>query len=308
MNIFLGIALQLAATFLFTLMGGLIRYLGERVPLGELIFARSFLALVPLLLMLAWRNELASAVQMASPWSHLARAITGVAAMYAMFAGLARLPLADATAITFATPLMNVALAAIFLGEVVRIWRWSAVGVGFVGVLVMISPHLTLTPRDETAAYGALLMLAGAFLTAAAMTQVRRLTATETTASIVFSFSVISSVAGLATLPSGWIVPSLADATALAGIGIFGGIGQIFLTDSYRHAPASVVAPFAYATMLWAVVIGYLAFSEVPEPVVLLGAAVVIAAGLFVIWRERQLGLDRTREREAETPPGGPAV
>jgi drug/metabolite transporter (DMT)-like permease len=245
---------------------------------------------------------------MVSPWSHLARAVTGVAAMYAMFAGLARLPLADATAITFATPLMNVALAAIFLGEVVRMWRWSAVGVGFLGVVVMISPHLTLTPRDDTAAYGALLMLAGAFLTAAAMTQVRRLTMTETTASIVFSFSAISSVAGLATLPSGWIVPLWPDALALVGIGIFGGIGQIFLTDSYRHAPASVVAPFSYSTMLWAVVIGYLAFSEVPEPIVLLGAAIVIAAGLFVIWRERQLGLDRTLEREAETPPGGPAV
>jgi drug/metabolite transporter (DMT)-like permease len=308
MNVFLGIALQLGATLTFTCMGALIRFVGDRVPLGEVIFARSFLALAPLLLMLAWRRELASAVQMTSPWGHLSRAATGVAAMYAMFAGLARLPLADATAITFATPLMNVALAALFLGEVVRMWRWSAVGVGFIGVLVMVSPHLGAAPRDEASALGTIYMLAGAFLTAAAMTQVRRLTTTETTASIVFTFSVISSVAGLLTLPSGWVTPSPADAAALIGIGVAGGIGQILLTDSYRHAPASTVAPFSYSTMLWAMIIGYLAFGEIPEPVVLMGAAIVVVAGLFVIWRERQLGLDRRAEREAVTPPGGPAV
>ena len=199
-------------------------------------------------------------------------------------------------------------LAAIFLKEVVRIWRWSAVVVGLIGVLIMISPHLGASPRDTASAYGALYMFIGAFLVAAAMTQVRRLAMTESTASIVFSFAVISSLAGLATLPQGWLVPSLGDGVALIGIGLLGGVGQILLTDSYRHAPASTVAPFAYTTMIWAVAIGYFAFGEVPQPIVLMGAVIVIAAGLFVIWRERQLGLDRTREREAETPPGGPAV
>ncbi len=307
-NVFLGIGLQIAATFLFTLMGALIRYLSDRIPLGEVIFARSFLAFIPLLAMLMWRRELASAIQMKQPWSHIWRAVTGVASMFFMFAGLALIPLADATAITFATPLLSVVLAAMFLGEVVRIWRWSAVVVGLIGVLIMISPHLGASPRDSASAYGALYMFIGAFLVAAAMTQVRRLAMTETTASIVFSFAVISSLAGLATLPQGWVMPSLSDGWALVGIGVLGGIGQILLTDSYRHAPASTVAPFAYTTMIWAVAIGYFAFGEVPQPIVLMGAVNVIAAGLFVIWRERQLGLDRSREREAETPPGGPAI
>ncbi len=307
-SVFLGIALQIAATFLFTLMGALIRYLSDRIPLGEVIFARSFLAFIPLFAMLVWRRELASAVRMKQPWSHIWRAVTGVASMFFMFAGLALIPLADATAITFATPLLSVVLAAIFLKEIVRIWRWSAVVVGLIGVLIMISPHLGASPRDSASAYGALYMFIGAFLVAAAMTQVRRLAMTESTASIVFSFAVISSLAGLATLPQGWVMPSLSDGWALIGIGVLGGIGQILLTDSYRHAPASTVAPFAYTTMIWAVAIGYFAFGEVPQPIVLMGAVIVIAAGLFVIWRERQLGLDRTREREAETPPGGPAV
>jgi len=142
-SVFLGIGLQIAATFLFTLMGALIRYLGDRIPLGEVIFARSFLAFIPLFAMLLWRRELASAVQMKQPWSHIWRAVTGVASMFFMFAGLALIPLADATAITFATPLLSVALAAMFLGEVVRIWRWSAVVVGLIGVLIMISIMVT---------------------------------------------------------------------------------------------------------------------------------------------------------------------
>ena len=158
-SVFLGIGLQIAATFLFTLMGAQIRYLGDRIPLGEVIFARSFLAFIPLLAMLIWRREIASAVRMKQPWSHIWRAVTGVASMFFMFAGLALIPLADATAITFATPLLSVVLAAIFLKEIVRVWRWSAVVVGLIGVLIMISPHLGASPRDTASAYGALYML-----------------------------------------------------------------------------------------------------------------------------------------------------
>lgn len=308
MNVFAGIALQLGATFLFTLMGGLIRYLGDRIPIGEQIFARSFLALLPLLIMLAWRRELNSALRMKSPARHFTRAFTGIAAMVLMFLGLARLPLADSTAISFITPLFNVALAAIFLKETVRLWRWSAVVVGFLGVLIMLSPHLGESEVTSSAATGALMTLCGAFFTAAAMTQVRSMTKTETTASLVFSFQLIAAVCGLLMLPWTWVWPSPGDALALLGIGVFGGIAQILLTDSYRHAPASVVAPFSYTSMIWAVAIGYLLFGELPGAVVLLGAAIVVAAGLFVIFRERALGINRQKEKEAQTPPAGPPV
>jgi drug/metabolite transporter (DMT)-like permease len=308
MNVFLGITLQLGATFAFTVMGALVRFIGERVPLGEQIFTRSFFALIPLVLMLLWRGEMASAVRTKNPFGHLRRGLTGVTAMVCMFAALARLPLVDATAIGFATPLINVALAAAFLGEKVRVFRWTAVAVGFIGVMVMLSPHFFGVERDETSAAGALLALAGAFLTAAAMTQVRHMSATESTASLVFSFSLIATLASLATIPWGWIKPSPMDSLILFLTGIVGGIAQIMITESYRHASAGTVAPFSYTSMLWSIAIGFFVFSEVPEPIVLLGAALVIAAGLFVIFRERSLGIDRTLEREAETPPVGPAV
>ena len=104
------------------------------------------------------------------------------------------------------------------------------------------------------------------------------------------------------------MTPAPVDALALFLTGIIGGIAQILITESYRHAGAGTVAPFSYTAMLWSIAIGYLFFGEVPAPVVLAGAALVIAAGLFVIFRERRLGIDRTLEREAETPPAGPAV
>jgi drug/metabolite transporter (DMT)-like permease len=309
MNPLIGIALVLAAILAFTLMGAVVRFLSQGLPLGEIVFARSAIAIIPLFLMLAWRNELSAALRTKNPRAHLTRSVTGAFAMFLNFAALAFLPLAEATAIGFATPLFTVLLSAMFLGEVVRVRRWTAVGVGLMGVLVMLSPHLGGAPSEGTSAFGALLAIAGAFAVAIAMTQVRHLSRTETTASLVFYFSIVSALSGLATLPWGWLVPTPGQAALMLAMGFLGGVGQILITESYRHAPASVVAPFAYTGMIYSIVIGYLWFGEVPQPIVLAGAAIVIAAGLFVIWRERRLGLDRTAERRAEGPPtGGPTV
>jgi drug/metabolite transporter (DMT)-like permease len=252
--------------------------------------------------MLQWRGELRQAFILHKPVRHLTRAIAGIASMFCNFGALARIPLADATAINFVTPLFNVALAAIFLGEKVRRFRWAAVAVGFGGVLLMLSPHMGQGEWNSVAAYGALLALFGAFLVSTAMTQVRQLAATETTASLVFSFTVLSTLAGLVAMLWGWEAPSRWDATVLVLIGVFGGIGQITVTESYRHAGAGTVAPFAYTSMIYSIILGYALFGEVPELVVMAGALIVVLAGLFVLYRERQLRIDRTREREAETP------
>jgi drug/metabolite transporter (DMT)-like permease len=127
------------------------------------------------------------------------------------------------------------------------------------------------------------------------------LTNTESTSSIVFYFSLICAVAGLATWPFGWITPNGSQLAALIALGVLGGLAHIMLTESYRFASASLIAPFDYTTMLWAFLLGYALFGEVPTKYVFIGASIVAAAGLFVIWRERQLGLRRMRA--AEGPP-----
>ena len=306
MNPLLGILLCVVSTVGFTLMGAMVRYIGDRVPVGEMVFARNFVVLIPLVLVLAVRGELWKTIRTRNLRGHLTRSFANIVSIFCNYAGLVRIPLAEATAIGFAIPLFTVGLAAIFLGEIVRMWRWSAVFVGFIGVLVMLSPHLGGPSHNEQAAIGAVLVLISAFLIAVVMIQVRHLSKTETTPRLVLYYSFFATIASLGTLYWGWIVPSWGDLLALIGIGVFGGLGQTFITESLRYAPASVVAPFGYASMLWSTAIGYFWLGELPAAIVFVGAAIVIASGLFVIWREHKLGLDRKRQTTLAVPPVGP--
>ena len=307
MNLFKAITAKLISLVLFTVMSAMVRYVGETIPLGQVVFYRSAFAIVPVMIIYAWRRELAAAVITHRPLGHVGRGAISVCGMFLNFAALARLPLVDATAISFAAPLITVAFAAVFLGERVRVYRWSAVGVGFVGVLVMLWPYLNFDQftaggaAAATASVGAACALMGAVTNAGSVIQTRRLTETETTSSIVFYFSLICGLAGLATLPFGWVMPTPPVLAALITIGLIGGLAHIILTGSYKYAPASVVAPLDYTSMIWAFLLGYWMFGEVPTVYIFIGGAIVAASGIFVIWRERQLGLRRIRE--AEGPP-----
>src|SRR5262249_20909710 len=154
---------------------------------------------------------------------------------------------------------------------------------------------------DQT--IGALMALAAAFANAGAVIQTRRLTDSETTSSIVLYFSLVCALGGLLTLPFGWTTPTPWELAALIATGLLGGTAHVLPTESYRQAPASVVAPFDYSAILFSFLLGYLMFAEVPTGLVVVGAAIVVAAGLFVLWRERKLGLKRVRD--AEGPPSG---
>ena len=303
MNLLKAVLLKLMAAFLFAMMSVLVRWVGERYPVGQVVFYRSAFAILPVVIIYAWRRELMAAIRIGRPFRHLGRGLTAVGAMFCNFSSLARLPVVDATAISYVSPLFTVALSAIFLKERVRIYRWSAVIVGFAGVLVMLSPHLDVSrsAANSVAVAGAVFGLVGAFFSAGSTVQTRALAKSETTSSIVLYFSIICAVAGLATLPFGWLTPTWPEFAALIAIGIFGGLAHIFLTESYRLAEASLVAPFDYTSMLWALLLGYLVFGELPDALVFVGAAIIASAGLFVIWRERQLGLQRVRA--AEGPP-----
>ncbi len=305
MNVLEAISLKVMSALLFAVMSALVRFLGERYPVGQIVFFRSAFAILPVVLIYAWRNELAAAVRTVRPLGHVGRGLISICGMFCNFSALARLPIVDATAISFASPLITVAFSAIFLKERVRIYRWSAVIVGFSGILVMLAPNFdpALHAAGAMATLGVSFAIGGAFCNAGSVIQTRRLTETETTSSIVFYFSLICALAGLATWPFGWLVPTWPELTALVTVGLCGGLAHILLTESYRLAPASLVAPFDYTSMVWAFLLGYFFFNELPTVYVFIGAAIIAAAGLFVIWRERQLGLQRVRA--AEGPPTG---
>lgn len=304
MNNIRGIGLKIIASFLFSFMSALIKSFEGAFPSGQVVFARSFFALVPLLIWVMMREGLREGLAAQNVRGHFTRGLVGSIAMFCGFTSLAYLPLSDAVAIGYAAPLMSVALAAILLGEQVRIYRWSAVIVGFGGVIVMLWPHISRGDRSfsDWQAIGAALALTGAFFSAMATIQIRRLTKSERTSAIVFYFSVFASLAGLATLPLGWVMPTPLEAAKLIAAGLLGGVAQIFMTQSYRLASASVIAPFDYISMLWAVLIGYFIFSELPSLYILVGGVIVVTAGIFVIWREHQLGLERAKSRRARTP------
>jgi drug/metabolite transporter (DMT)-like permease len=306
MNPSRGIALKIASTFVFTLMLVCVKAVADRVPAGEIVFARSFFALIPIIAVLIWQGQLAGSLRTERPWIHVSRGAVGLISMALNFVALSFLPLPEAMMIGYAAPLMIVVLAAVILNERVRIYRWSAVAIGFLGIVIILWPRLTLLRgglAHDAALVGALVALVSAFCSAFAAIFIRSMTHTEPTGTIVLYFALSSSVLSLVSLPFGWSVPGSIDAMLLIATGLLGGIGQILMTSAYRNADAATIASFEYVSMLWGIGFGYIFFREVPAATVLLGGAIVIAAGIFIIFRERQLGLQRKRQRKA-TPAG----
>ena len=293
-----GIVLKLISAVLFAVMSALVRFLGTRYPIGEVVFYRSAFAIVPVLAVYAWRGELAAVVRTERPLGQAGRGAISIVGMFCNFGALARLPLVEANAISFTTPLFSVALAAFVLKERVRIYRWSAVIIGFIGVLVVLSPHLsgdelTFAAMSATTLAGLVYAMTGALANAGTVIQTRRRRrAKPPRRSCFISRCSARSPAWSLGRSAGSVRPG-GEFAALIGIGVLGGTGHIFLTESYRYASASVVAPFDYTAMIWALILGYMLFGETPTIMIVAGSLIIVAAGLFVIWRERQLAAVR---------------
>lgn len=301
------IVLKISSVMAFTVMAGLIKYCSTHVPAGESVFFRSFFALIPIAVLLWHRRLLHTAFKTENPKGHVLRGLVGALGMAFGFGALALLPLPEAIALGYAMPIFATALAAIMLRETVRLYRWSAILVGMIGVMVILWPRLTVIEtgfQSSGETLGALLSLGASLCGALSIVQTRRLVETEQTATIVVYFSLICSAAGLLTLPFGWSLPEPKIALLLILAGICGGVGQLLLTESYRFADTSMIAPFEYSSMLFGLVIGFFIFGDVPTLTMLAGSGIVIAAGLFIIYREHQLGLERARARKAVTPQG----
>jgi len=302
-----GIGLKILSVTVFTLMAVCVKYVAPRIPAGEAVFFRSFFAMPVIIAWMVWTGNLRHGLDTENPMGHVWRGLVGTSAMIMGFIALGLLPLPEVTALGYAAPLLTVIFAAMFLGETVRVFRITAVIIGLIGVLIVLSPRLTVMSVDAASkvqTIGAMAALIAAVFAALAQVFIRKLVSTEQTTAIVFYFSLTATILSLLTIPFGWVVPTLFEATLLIGVGLMGGVGQILLTESYRHAETGVIAPFEYVSMVLSLILGYLVFAEVPTFTMLVGASLVVAAGLFIIWRERALGLRRSEARKAMTPNG----
>jgi len=287
-----GIFLKIASTFIFTCMIACLKAVAADVPAGQQVFFRSLFALVPIVVMVLVKGaRLRGVFVTANFWSHLWRGGVGAVSMVTWFFAVARLDLPAAMALGFVSPLLVILLAGMILGETLTYVRILAVLLGFMGIVFILWPQLKLIehlPMETPQVTGAVAALLSAFFAASAMILVRRLIKHEPTITIVVYFSINASLVGLLTLPFGWAWPTGTELGLLVLSGLFGGVGQLLLTESYRYAEASTIAPFDYTQMVWVLIIAYFLFGEQPSVHVLAGAAIVIAAGLMVILDEHR--------------------
>lgn len=296
----LGIGLKVTSVCVFLMMSSLLKASGD-VPSGELVFFRSLFAILPIVVFLAVRGEIGAGIRTRRPLAHLMRGLIGTTSMAFSFYALTQLPLPESITINYATPLLIVVFGAVFAGEVVRLYRWSAVMVGFAGVAVIIGPDL-LALNDPNAGseaqfFGVLAGLAAVVLSATVTLVIRSLVQTERSATVVLYFSASATLLALLTIPWGWVMPSPGQWVMLIGAGICGGLGQLLISEAYKQAEMSVVAPFEYISLVLSVIVGYFVFAEIPSWATIIGGLIVTASGLFIIYRERQLGLKRGKAR-----------
>ncbi len=277
------IGIRVVATILLTTMFALAKIVQSYgVNLVEIVFYRQAIAIVPVLLLVIPRAGLAS-LKTQRPWLHASRTAVGTTGMFLNFITISLLPLAETQALWFATPLFATILSALILREAVGIHRWSAVAIGFVGVMIVIQPQSGHLPI-----LGATAGLTAALLTAFVTILLRQLGRTEPALTTVFWFFTISAIPLALVMP--WFAQSHEPIVwlMLIGMGIVGGLGQVALTLSLQYAPVSTVAPVDYASLIWSTLFGFWLFAEVPTAWTWLGAPLIIASGLYIVWRERK--------------------
>lgn len=278
----IGIGWFLFAIFCFGVMDAGIKYLTADFGTWQIMFFRGFFSLIPIGVLIHQSGGVAT-LRTRKFGSHVGRSLVGIAAAFCFFYGYAIMPLADVYAIGFAGPLFMTALSVPVLGEKVGWRRWAAVLVGFTGVLVMLRPGQGLLSLT------ALIPLAAAAFYALTMLYIRIMARTESNAAITFYFvTSMSVVSGIIMIPD-WRTPDGWQWLLLIMVGVIGGVAQIAFTQAFRLTTPSLLAPFEYTAMLWAVLFGYFLFGDVPDEAIWIGSAIVIASGLYIIHRETVL-------------------
>lgn len=278
-NVLRGILCMLVGGCCFAIMDSLVKWVAPRCPVMQIIFFRSLFAFLPIGLAVAREGGVA-ALRTQRLGGHANRSLCGLLSLVCFVYAFGHMPLADAVGIGFSAPLFITALSVPMLGESVGMRRWCAVLVGFIGVLIMVRPGSGVFQAAALAA------LTATVLYALSMIFIRRLGETERTSAIAFYYTLTSVVISGATLPFVWATPNAIDAVLLVIIGLVGGAGQIFITAAFRSAPAAIVAPFDYASILYVSLIGYAVWGDVPDGPLLIGAAILIVSGLYILHRE----------------------
>lgn len=279
---FLGIGFRILSGVGFAVMSGLIKYLGDAIPLGEVVFFRSVFALIPIIIcLMLGSNHFAASLKTHYPWKHVLRCLTATLGMFFAFAALRYLPLAEATAMSYLTPIFTMVLAVSFLKETSYKNSWLGLLLGVFGLALMTVPNFSTNTNIHTL-LGVILGVASALCISVAMIQMRQLSQVgENPAAIAFYFVLTSTVIGGLTLFSDWQTPSFSQLVCLIAIGIVGGVAQIMMILAYRYAKASLIAPYEYLSVIWAIFIGIVIFSEMPTtlfffamPLILVGAII----------------------------------
>ncbi|MBP5858297.1 DMT family transporter [Marivibrio halodurans] len=291
-----GVALMMASVFLFAIMDATVKWLGDSYPTSHIVLFRCAVAL-PVVFVFVLRAGGLHTLRTRRPGVHFLRSLVGLSAMAAAFWAFSQMRLADAIAIMFAAPIFMTALSVPLLKERVGPRRWTAVGLGFIGVLVIVDPG------GGVFSAGAWAALAAAVLMAFAMILIRKLSASEPASSITFYFTLTGSLFGLAwTLVEGWQAPVGADLALMVCVGLLGAVAQYAMTLAFRHADVAQVAPLEYGALLWSALIGYILWSEVPDARTWIGAAIIIGSGLFMLYRERKLAQAAGTTDGGQTP------
>jgi drug/metabolite transporter (DMT)-like permease len=275
---------MMLSILLFSLMDASVKWLGAIYPTAQIMFFRCAVALVPVAVIIVLRGG-PGILRTGHKGLHLLRSVLGIAAMGFAFYAFSLMPLAEAVSILHTAPLFMTALSVILLREKVGIRRWTAIIIGFIGMLIVVRPGADML------ASGSLYMLAAAFLIGCTTIIIRHLGKIDDPVCITFYFTVTGVlVSAVGILMQGWQAPAPADLALLLMVGLFGGMAQYLMTLSYRHLAVGILAPLKYLTIVFGGCIAYLVWDELPDLQSYIGIGVIVGSGLYTLHRELMRG------------------
>ena len=262
----------------FSIMDLIVKW-SENYPVGEVLFFRGFCGLIPLFFLIP-KERYFNFYKTNRPFLHFKRCAAGLFAIVAIFIALRELPLATVVSITFASPIFTTIFSIFLLSEKVGLYRWLAVLVGFIGIIVISEPGFS--SMNIYYFYPIIFCLGLSYVAIA----IKQLSASEPVWLISFYFSISIMILSFFTIPQGWLLPSIKDLFLLSLLGILGGLANLWLTQSYKFSDVSLVTPLKYLALVFAIIFGYLIWDEIPTLRTLIGSLLVIISSVIIFRRE----------------------